>query len=61
VDGEVGIKVKSEEGDEFLLKLDDIKKIGDVILLKAKDDEKESEPVSTEKQHNHGENTDEPR
>jgi sporulation protein YlmC with PRC-barrel domain len=31
--GEVGISVKSEESEEKMLKLDEIKKIGDVILL----------------------------
>jgi sporulation protein YlmC with PRC-barrel domain len=30
---EVGISVKSDEGDEKMLKLDRIKKIGDVVLL----------------------------
>jgi sporulation protein YlmC with PRC-barrel domain len=30
---EVGISVKSEEGEEEMLKLDRIKKIGDVVLL----------------------------
>jgi hypothetical protein len=34
-EGEVGISVKPEEGDEIMMKLDRIKKIADVILLKA--------------------------
>ena len=50
VDGKVGISVKSGEGDEFLLRPNDIKKIGDVILLKSEDDEKKSESTSSEKQ-----------
>lgn len=39
-DGQMGISIKSEEGDEKMLKLDEIQRIADVILLKTRADER---------------------
>jgi sporulation protein YlmC with PRC-barrel domain len=44
-DGQVGISIKNDDGEERLLKLDEIKKIADVILLTEEvPAEKEPEP-----------------
>jgi sporulation protein YlmC with PRC-barrel domain len=44
---EVGISIKSEEDEETMLKLDRIKKIGDVILLTSEKDDKKPQAKPT--------------
>jgi sporulation protein YlmC with PRC-barrel domain len=49
-DSEVGISIKSEEGEEKMLKLDRIKKIGDVVLLASEKtaEKPEAKPIKPE-------------